>query len=72
MDELWYRLYCAISRCNRAIVALQRNGASTLGEDVTNQRLAEVKFLRAHFYYKLITVSVKYLGSMKSYLRTIL
>lgn len=56
MDELWYRLYCAISRCNRAIVALQRNGASTLGEDITNQRLAEVKFLRAHFYYKLITL----------------
>ena len=26
MDELWYRLYCAVSRCNRALVSLERNG----------------------------------------------
>ncbi len=56
MDELWYRLYCAISRCNRAIVSLRQNGSAKLGENVTNQRMAEVKFLRSHFYYKLITV----------------
>ena len=56
LDELWYRLYCAISRCNRALVALERNGESTLGAETTKQREAEVKFLRAHFYYKLITM----------------
>jgi hypothetical protein len=56
MDELWYRLYCAVSRCNRALVSLDRNGADKLGESVKEQRIAEVKFLRAHFYYKLITV----------------
>lgn len=56
MDELWYRLYCAISRCNRALVALEQHGVEELGADVAKQRVAEVKFLRAHFYYKLVTV----------------
>ena len=56
MDELWYRLYCAVSRCNRALVSLERNGAAVLGEETTAQREAEVRFLRAHFYYKLVTV----------------
>ena len=56
MDELWYRLYCAISRCNRALVALEQHGVKELGADVAQQRVAEVKFLRAHFYYKLVTV----------------
>lgn len=56
MDELWYRLYCAISRCNRALVALEQHGVEELGADIAQQRVAEVKFLRAHFYYKLVTV----------------
>ena len=56
MDELWYRLYCAVSRCNRALVALEQNGTQELGAELTAQREAEVRFLRAHFYYKLITV----------------
>lgn len=56
MDELWYRLYCAVSRCNRALVSLEENGVSALGEETTRQRVAEVKFLRGHFYYKLLTV----------------
>lgn len=56
LDGLWYRLYCAISHCNRAILSLNEYGNSKLGEATTKQRLAEVKFLRAHFYYKLFTV----------------
>ena len=56
LDELWYRLYCAVSRCNRALVSLQQNGESTLGAEVTKQREAEVRFLRAHFYFKLLTM----------------
>ncbi len=56
MDELWYRLYCAISRCNRAIIALGQSGEEALGAETTRQRMAEVRFLRAHFYYKLVTV----------------
>lgn len=56
LDELWYRLYCAISRCNRALVSLDEYGESKLGAATTKQRIAEVKFLRAHFYYKLFMV----------------
>lgn len=59
LDELWYRLYCAVSRCNRALVALvalEDNGESTLGTETTKEREAEVRFLRAHFYFKLISV----------------
>lgn len=54
MDELWYRLYCAISRCNRALISLE--DASKLGEETTKQRRAEMKFLRGHFYFKLLTI----------------
>ena len=53
LDELWYRLYCAISRCNRAILSLQEYGNDKLGEETTKQRIAEVRFLRAKFYFKL-------------------
>ncbi|MDE6332472.1 MAG: RagB/SusD family nutrient uptake outer membrane protein, partial [Muribaculaceae bacterium] len=55
-DELWYRLYCAISRCNRAILALESSGESVLGAATTQRRLGEVRFLRGHFYFKLLTV----------------
>ena len=53
-DELWYRLFCNISRCNRALVSLRDFGEHKLGADLTKQREAEVLFLRAHSYYKLI------------------
>ena len=49
LDELWYQLYSAISRCNRAIEALN-DAADT---EANKQLMAEVRFLRAHFYYKL-------------------
>lgn len=26
LDELWYRLYCNISRCNRALISLEQYG----------------------------------------------
>lgn len=54
LDELWYRLYCAVSRCNRALVSLEQNGVAKLGEETAKQREAEVRFLRAHFYFKLL------------------
>jgi len=56
LDELWYRLYCAISRCNRALTSLEYYGGAALGAETTAVRTAEVKFLRAHFYFKLITM----------------
>ena len=56
LDELWYRLYCAISRCNRALLSLEQYGNDKLGEETAKKRVAEVKFLRAHFYFKLVTM----------------
>jgi hypothetical protein len=55
-DALWYNLYRSISRCNRALVALEENGVAELGESTTKQRIAEVRFIRAHFYFKLLTM----------------
>jgi hypothetical protein len=55
-DALWYNLYRAVSRCNRALVALEQNGESILGADVAARRVAEVHFLRGHFYFKLLTM----------------
>ncbi|GAB6983050.1 RagB/SusD family nutrient uptake outer membrane protein [Prevotella dentasini] len=53
-DELWYHLYEGVSRCNRALVALETSGESVFGAEGKTEREAEVRFLRAHFYYKLI------------------
>ena len=55
-DELWYRLYCAVSRCNRALVSVEEYGEAKLGAETARQREAEVRFLRAHFYFKLVTM----------------
>ena len=48
-DELWYQLYSAISRCNRALEALNARQETAAYKEMK----AEVRFLRAHFYYKL-------------------
>ncbi len=56
LDELWYRLYCNISRCNRALVALEEHGVEKLGEKTAAQRVGEVHFLRGHSYFKLLTM----------------
>lgn len=47
-NRKWLALYEGVSRCNQAIVALN---ASTL--DVKDTRIAEMKFLRAHYYFNL-------------------
>lgn len=56
LDELWYRLYCNISRCNRALVSLNSYGVEKLGAETAAQRLGEVHFLRGHSYFKLVTM----------------
>lgn len=55
-DSMWYLLYRAISRCNRALVALDESGESVLGAETAKRRKAEVHFLRGHFYFKLLTL----------------
>ncbi|MCR4918499.1 MAG: RagB/SusD family nutrient uptake outer membrane protein [Prevotella sp.] len=54
MDEQWYHFYCSISRCNRALVSLAENGEAKLGAELKKIREGEVRFLRAHFYFKLV------------------
>lgn len=54
MDELWYHLYVSISRCNRAIMAVRDQGEAKLGADLAKVRMGEARFLRAHFYFKLV------------------
>ena len=54
MDEMWYHLYCSISRCNRALVSLSEYGDEKLGAATRAVREGEVRFLRAHFYFKLV------------------
>ena len=54
MDELWYRLYVSVSRANRAILAIQEFGEEKLGAETAKVRMGEARFLRAHFYFKLI------------------
>ena len=55
MDEMWYHLYCSVSRCNRAIVSLTDHG-DKLDEATRKIREGEVRFLRAHFYFKLVQI----------------
>ena len=40
LDELWYRLNCAVSRCNRSLVSLEENGSNVLGDQTTTEREA--------------------------------
>lgn len=56
LDQLWYRLYCNISRCNRALVALGEYGVEKLGAETASRRVGEVHFLRGHSYFKLLTM----------------
>ncbi len=56
MDEMWYHLYCSISRCNRALVSLEKYGDEILGAETKAIREGEVRFLRAHFYFKLVQI----------------
>lgn len=55
MDEMWYHLYCAISRCNRALVSIADHG-DKLSDADRKIREGEVRFLRAHFYFKLAQI----------------
>lgn len=55
-DSMWYLLYRAISRCNRALVSLDEHGDEVLGAETAARRRAEVHFLRGHFYFKLLTL----------------
>ena len=51
LDKFWFNSYIAISRVNRAIRNL--NKLSTSEFPLKEKRIAEMKFLRGHFYFML-------------------
>lgn len=51
LDKFWFNSYIAISRVNRAIRNL--NKLSTTEFPLKEKRIAEMKFLRGHFYFML-------------------
>lgn len=52
LDGRWFNLYSVISRCNNALRVL--NQASLEDVPVRDIRIAEMKVLRAHFYFELV------------------
>lgn len=51
MDSKWFQLYCCVQRCNSALKALNNISAEDLPE--VEVRKAEMRVLRAHFYFEL-------------------
>lgn len=51
LDSKWYHLYCSVQRCNSALRVLN----SATDEQVKGRasRIAEMKVLRAHYYFEL-------------------
>lgn len=52
IDGKWFNLYSQISRCNAALRVL--NAADENEVKVKASRIAEMKVLRAHFYFELV------------------
>ncbi len=52
LDRKWFNLYCAISRCNSAIRALEKVDESVIKEK--NTRIAEMNVIRDHWYFELV------------------
>jgi starch-binding outer membrane protein, SusD/RagB family len=52
LDQYWEAFYAAINVCNVAIKNLEEG--DVLNADLAKQRLAEVKFLRAFYYWHMV------------------
>lgn len=52
IDGKWFNLYSQISRCNAALRVLEK--ADEKEVPVKDSRIAEMKVLRAHFYFELV------------------
>lgn len=51
LDALWYQHYVGISRCNKALRALEQLDEADY--PLKQQRIGEMKFVRGHFYFML-------------------
>lgn len=56
-DELWYRLYVSVGRCNDALRRIEAMEESAYPDKT--KRMAETRFLRGHFYF-LLKILFKY------------
>lgn len=52
LDGKWFNLYSLISRCNAALRVLEKADPEAVA--VRDSRIAEMKVLRAHFYFELV------------------
>lgn len=52
LNEIWDESYRGINTCNAIIERAE--GITGINQQTKNQRLAEVKFLRAHYYFILV------------------
>ena len=51
-DEKWFQLYCCLQRCNSALRVMNTLDENTL--PVLKSRKAEMKVIRAHFFFELV------------------
>ncbi len=51
VDALWYNMYIGVSRANAALNAIESLDESVY--PLKNQRIAEMRFLRGHWYFQL-------------------
>jgi starch-binding outer membrane protein, SusD/RagB family len=51
LDALWYQHYVGVSRCNKALRALEQLNEAAY--PLKQQRIGEMKFIRGHFYFML-------------------
>ena len=51
IDQAWYQLYVGIAYCNSTLQLI--NGLTTAQYPLKTERIAEVRFLRGHFYFLL-------------------
>ena len=65
VDSKWFQLYCCLQRCNTALKALNNIAESEL-PDVEIQK-AEMRVLRAHFFFELSRLSTRFLTSTRTW-----
>lgn len=54
VDALWYNMYIGVSRANAALNAIE--SLNTSNYPLKTQRIAEMRFLRGHWYFQLKTL----------------
>lgn len=51
LDNKWFRMYCSLQRCNAALKVLNQYTDDEI--DARTSRIAEMRVIRAHFFFEL-------------------